>query len=224
MTRLGPAWYPLFLDLRGLPVVVVGGGAVAARKVRGLLRAGARVTVVAREVYAPLARDSRIRTLRRAFYPASLNGARLVFAATDDAALNARIARLARRKRIWANVAAPPEAGDALVPACVRQGRICVAISTGGASAAAARNLRRELSGRLDRAWGVFVDLLEVRRKRIKARVAGAGARRRLLKALGSAHWVAEIRAQGRAAVARKMDALIQKTARKKMRRNGVLE
>ncbi|MCZ7644765.1 MAG: bifunctional precorrin-2 dehydrogenase/sirohydrochlorin ferrochelatase [Planctomycetota bacterium] len=211
MARASAEGYPVYLDLRETPVLVVGGGAVAARKVRELARCGARITLVAPKVHSALARRKGLALKRRGFRTSDLRGARLVFAATDDPALNARLAKLARGRGLWCNVAAPPETGDLTLPAVVRRGRLSVAISTGGVSAAAAKALREELERRLDPGWGPFLALLEARRARIKRRVPDPAARRKLLQALGSPRWVRELRRRGCAETARRMDALIAK-------------
>lgn len=206
--------YPVFLNLAGLPVLVVGGGAVAVRKVRGLAGAGARITIVAPQGALVQAKRKSVILKRRGYRSSDLRGMRLVVAATDDRALNTRIARECRSRSIWCNVAAPPEAGDVILPAVVRRGRLQVAMSTGGASAAASKALREELELRLDPAWGVFLALLEARRERIKRRVTDPARRRKLLQDLGAARWVRRIRERGHAAVAAEMDAQIDRVAR----------
>ena len=97
MAESEPSWpyFPIFLKLAGEPVLVVGGGEVALRKVRLLLRAEARVRLVARELHPDLAALG-LRADAAAFAPALLDGCRLAIAATDDAALNARVAAAAR--------------------------------------------------------------------------------------------------------------------------------
>src|SRR4051812_41844237 len=103
MTTVGVVWdmrlynsrrpmrhYPIFLDLQDRPVLVVGAGPVALRKTRGLLEAGARVTVVAPDALPEFA-DLPVRLIRRPFRAADLAGAVLVFAATDDRNVNHRI-------------------------------------------------------------------------------------------------------------------------------------
>lgn len=201
--------YPVFLDLHELPVLVVGGGAVAERKIKTLVRAGARVTVVAKDFRPALLRMKGLQCVRRGFKPADLGAACLVFAATGGPALNARIAALALERGVWVNVAAPPEAGNLLVPASFRRGNLSVAVSTGGASAAVAKAVRQELERTLDAAWGVYLELLERRRRRILASVGDPARRRALLQSLGRPEWVARLRREGRAKVARAMDALI---------------
>jgi len=137
-------YYPVFLDLKDRPVLVVGAGKVALRKTRGLLEAGARVTVVAPEAL-PDFDDLPVRLLRRAFRAADLAGVVLVFAATNDRQVNHRIGIAAKGRGVFANIA--DSAGECafIVPARVNRGEVQVAISTGGKSPRVASELRRKL-------------------------------------------------------------------------------
>jgi siroheme synthase-like protein len=136
--------YPIFLDLRNRPVLVVGAGKVALRKVRGLLEAGARVTVIAPQALAEL--DTLpVRVIRRRYRPADLTGVALVFAATNDRAVNRNIGRAARRRRIFANIADSAEECDFVVPARLHRGRVQIAIATGGTDPRLSAALRRKL-------------------------------------------------------------------------------
>ena len=140
--------YPLFLNLTDQPVVVVGAGAVATRKVRSLLAASARVTVIspkAGAIIRRLAQTNRIRWVRRPYRRGDLAGARLAIAATDNRVVNESVCAEANRRRIFVNCVAPPSAGNFIVPSQVRRGGISLAISTGGASPAFAKRLRRDL-------------------------------------------------------------------------------
>ena len=99
--------YPLFLDLTDQPVVVIGAGRVAARKIRSLLRAGANVTVISPQATVAIQRLKSIRWLHRAYRVGDLRGTRLVVAATDDLAVNRRVCTEARRRKILVNCIAP---------------------------------------------------------------------------------------------------------------------
>ena len=136
------AYYPVFLDLRDRPVVVIGGGRVAARKVAGLVEAGARVRVIAPQV-AALLRAQRIE--RRRYRPGDLRGAVLAFAAANDRAVNHAVAVEARRRRIPVNVADSAEECTFLVPARLRRGDLQIAVSTSGRSPRLAKSLRQRL-------------------------------------------------------------------------------
>jgi precorrin-2 dehydrogenase/sirohydrochlorin ferrochelatase len=140
--------YPLFLDLADQPVVVIGAGGVATRKVRTLLAAKARVTVVSPEANAAirrLARTKRVKWVHRQYRRGDLRVASLAIAATDDLAVNESVCAEAKRLRVLVNCIAPPVAGNFIVPSHVHRGGISLAISTGGASPAFAKLLRRDL-------------------------------------------------------------------------------
>lgn len=142
------AAFPVLLDLRGRPCVVVGGGPVAARRAAALLAAGARLTVVSPELEPELtgwARAGRLRHLARAFRARDLDGAVLAFAATGDADIDAAVAQAGRARGVWVNAADDPAHCDFLLPAVLRRGPLVVAVGTGGASPALARLVRDEL-------------------------------------------------------------------------------
>ncbi len=138
--------YPVFLDLTGVPVLVVGGGTVAARKVAGLTAAGADVTVVAPEIDAGL---TAVRHHRRAYEPADLDGSRLVLVATDDPATNARVSADATARGLWVNAADDPANCTFILPAIARRDPFTVAVSTGGSTPAMASYLRDRIAAEL---------------------------------------------------------------------------
>jgi precorrin-2 dehydrogenase / sirohydrochlorin ferrochelatase len=139
-----PFDYPIVLDLDGVPVLVVGGGKVAGRKIEGLLVARADVTVVAPFVDDAI-RVLPLRVVARRYEPTDLDGVRLVVTATDDPATNAAVATDAKSRGIWVNSADDPANCTFTLPAIARQGAVTVAISTGGASPALASHLRTEI-------------------------------------------------------------------------------
>jgi precorrin-2 dehydrogenase/sirohydrochlorin ferrochelatase len=167
-----PEYYPIFFDLTGRNCLVVGGGAVAEGKVRGLLAANARVSLVA-PVLTPelqeLAASGRI-AYRQAEYDASdLEGATLCFVATDDGVINARVATDARARNVPVNAADDPANCDFILPAVVRSGSIVLAASTGGASPALARRLREDLTAFLDEGYAPLGDVLATVRSEVRA-------------------------------------------------------
>ena len=174
--------YPLFLDLEGRPVLVVGGGPVAARKVAGALEAGARVTVVAPEVCPEIrerADRGDIRWAPRGFEPGDMGGTVLAFVATSDPAVNRRAAREARAQGVWVNAADDPGGSDFHVPAVVRRGALTVAVATEGASPEAAAWVRDRIAELLPPALGELVELA----RRVREMARAPGAVRRLLEA-----------------------------------------
>ena len=138
------AFYPIFLDLSGKPVLVAGAGKVGLRKIKGLLEAGARVTVVAPRAEAEL-ESLPVTWQRRRFRNSDLRGAVLAFAATDDRKANHAVAAEAKRLGIPVNVADALSECDFLVPARVRKGNLQIAVSAGGRSPRLAAELRRKL-------------------------------------------------------------------------------
>ncbi len=146
--------YPIFLThMAGAPVVMVGGGRVAARKVAGLLAVQAAVTVVSPELSPELARlaDAHALTWRaRPYQPGDLAGARLAFAATNQRGVNAMVADEAAQRGILCNVADAPEEGTFHLPAVARQGEVVVAVSTSGTAPGRARILRDRIAAWLD--------------------------------------------------------------------------
>lgn len=172
--------YPVNLRLRSRRCVVVGGGAVAVRKIGALLDADADVVVFAPDVRPEIdAWESarRIRVERIAYEPGQLEGAFLAIAATNRGDVNRAVARDAGGRGILVNVADDPAACDFTLPAVARGREWSIAISTGGASPALARRLREMLVSE----WGASIDALlawlgEARRERTAAG-ATSGAR-----------------------------------------------
>ena len=125
-------------------MLVVGAGKVALRKTRGLVEAGARVTVVAPEWEAEF-EDLPVRLLRRPFRATDLAGAMLVFAATDDRLINHRVGVAAKGRGVFANIADSAEECDFVVPARLQRGPMQVAVSTGGENPRLSAEVRRKL-------------------------------------------------------------------------------
>lgn len=163
------AYFPLFIDLEGKAALVVGGGPVAARKVRVLLDYGLQVRVCAPRFIPELEDLPGIERLNRPFAPELLDGAALVITATDDRTVNHLVSSLCRARSIPVNVADSREESTFLFPSVVRRGRLSVGISTGGASPTASSYVRRELERTLPQALGPILDWMEALRRERKA-------------------------------------------------------
>jgi siroheme synthase-like protein len=161
--------YPVFLDLHDVPVLVVGGGRIGARKAEGLAAAGARVRLVAIEVgdHVDPALVEEIRVA--AFTPSDLDGMRLVVTATGDAVVDADVSAQARAAGIWTNAADQPVDCEFILPAITRRGRVSVAVSTDGASPALARELRNVIDEFLTDEIGVLAETLAGERAAVQA-------------------------------------------------------
>lgn len=169
-------YYPVFLDIAGKPVVVVGGGNVALQKVEGLVEAGAHVTIVSPELLPQLrelAGSGRIRHIGREYQPGDLEGYLLAFVATDDRSINATVTQEGRKRGVWVNAVDDPPNCDFIMPGVIRRGDVVVAVSTSGASPAMARKLREDVQAFLGEDDAELLDLAaEVRRELAKRNIA----------------------------------------------------
>jgi len=163
---------PLVLDGSQVVALVVGAGAVATRKVASLLDGGARVRVRAPHVAEALAeraaRDERLAIERDVYDASAIADAILVVAATDDHALNVRIAADARRLRRLVLVAGDPTSGSCVMPAVHRSGDLVVSVTSGGVPRASAR-IREALARRLDTRYAAAIRELATLRRRLLA-------------------------------------------------------
>lgn len=155
--------YPINIKVEGKKCVVVGGGSVAERKTAGLVEAGAEVTVVAPKFCPQIKRlkeKGKIKITAREYRKSDLNGAFLVFCATDDKTVNRVIARHAREKGILVNAADDPDYCDFTLPAVVKKGGLTIAVATGGASPALSRHLREKLEKSIGDEYGELTSIL----------------------------------------------------------------
>ena len=162
--------YPVFLDLHDVPVLVVGGGPIGARKVAGLHACGAAVRVVAEHLSEALDRAQCAEVREHRFEEADLDGVRLVITATGDHDTDSTIATQARSRGIWTNAADQPVDCDFILPAIATAGRVTAAISTDGASPALAKALRDRCGAMLTDEVAALADELAVARADVKAR------------------------------------------------------
>jgi len=195
---------PIFLDVRGAPCLVVGGGEVAARKCALLLRAGARVTVLAPELSAAFDADlaaARIAHRAARFRDEDLDGVAVAIAATSDDAVNRAVAAGARARRIPVNVVDQPALCSFILPSIIERAPLIVAVSSGGASPVLARLLRARLESLIPAGYGRLAALAGAFRDRVKARFKPAERRRFWERALQGP--IAELVFSGRDAEAR---------------------
>jgi siroheme synthase-like protein len=206
------ALYPATLDLNGATVLVIGAGAVALRKLRGLPKGLKRVTIVAPVISDAVrswaGRRPEAKLARRGFERKDLKDCRLLFCCTDDAELNASAARLARAKGIWVCQTSRPEEGDLRVPAVVRAGGLHLTLSTGGASPAVAKALRSHFEVHLrasDLRW--FLRQLRAQRPKMKS---DPGFKARLLERVLAPVVLSGVLAPRSAAGRRRLQSLLK--------------
>jgi len=172
MGRPGLVGYPVNLLVAGRRCVVVGAGRVAARKVAGLLDAGAVVHIVAPVVGPEVAawRDTgRVTVDERPFRPGDLDGAWLATTATPDPAVNAAVYEAGEARRVFVNAADDPAHCSFTLMSVVRQGDLVVTIGTGGRSPALATYLKDHVATEMGPEWGVLLDLLADEREQARA-------------------------------------------------------
>ena len=192
-------YYPVYLDLGDRLAVVVGGGAVAARKVRTLVDYGARVLVIAPDVaedLEPLIADGSVTLERRGYVRGDLEGAFLVVCATDSEEVNRAVYAEAEQRGCLVNVVDVPELCNFIVPSIVRRGQLQLAISTGGAAPTVAKRLRRHVEEHVGEEWGPYIELLGEVRTLVMERIPGGeSVRKPIFEAVGASDLLDRIRA-----------------------------
>jgi uroporphyrin-III C-methyltransferase / precorrin-2 dehydrogenase / sirohydrochlorin ferrochelatase len=180
-------YFPVFFNLAGQKVLVVGGGEVALRKISMLQLTGALVSVVAPEILPEIMQRAAAGTLKlaiREFVADDLDAARLVIVATSRVALNRWIAKLSELRNIPVNVVDDREASRFIVPAIIDRDPVLVAVSTGGASPVLARRLRERLEALVPRRIGEFAAWLSALRSSTRRQLRDADQRRRFFEAV----------------------------------------
>jgi siroheme synthase-like protein len=162
--------YPVALVLSGRRCLVVGGGHVARRKALGLIEAGARVDLVAKEVLAPVRNMAGLESVEeRPYRRGEVAGYRLAVAATGDPDVNQAVFEDGERAGVWVNSADDPASCSFILPAVARQGPVSVAISTSGFSPALASWLKEHVAGHLGPEVAELAGMLAEVRARLKA-------------------------------------------------------
>ncbi len=190
-------FYPAFIDLGNRPVLVVGGGAVAERKVETLLETGALVTVVSPEITEQLqnhANSKRIMIRQRGFIPSDMDGVALVISATDDPSTQTEVASIAASKNILVNTVDKPELCTFIVPAILRRGDLTIAISTSGKSPSLAAELRVRLDRVLTDEFARTATVLGAVRQEVHQHFASSDERKRVFDSIigsGIVEWIA---------------------------------
>ncbi|MEG0806679.1 MAG: bifunctional precorrin-2 dehydrogenase/sirohydrochlorin ferrochelatase [Lachnospiraceae bacterium] len=163
------SYFPLYVELNGKKCAVIGGGAVAFRKVRTLMDYGAFVEITAPRLEPELERfveenKGNISVNRREYKDQDLNGAFLVIAATNDEVVNRQIGISCHERKIAVNVVDDQKTCDFFFPALIKRGEVVVGISTGGKSPTLSRQLKEQIDGVLPEHLGeVAEDMIEYR-------------------------------------------------------------
>ncbi|MEE2024384.1 MULTISPECIES: siroheme synthase CysG [Alkalimonas] len=171
---------PIFTQLQQQPVLVVGGGAVAYRKIQLLLAAGAQVTVLAKRISTEVQalQGDQLTCIEAAFGEHSIAHYKLIIAATDKPKVNAEIFQAANAANIWVNAVDDPEHGNFIFPAIVDRSPIVVAISSGGHAPVLARRLRERIEQLLPQSVSLIARFAAECRHRVKAALPSISERR----------------------------------------------
>jgi siroheme synthase-like protein len=181
--------FPMFVKLHGRLVVVVGGGEIAAGKIDGLLKAGAKVRLVTPAVHVSLVsaiRTRKIEWVPREFAAGDLDGASLAIAATSTPGVNASVFREAEARGILCNAADDIENCHFYYGSVVQRGDLQIAISTNGKSPALAQRLRQELEQQFGPEYEVWIEWLGAARELLRAADGGSESTKQMLHHLAS--------------------------------------
>lgn len=192
-------YYPLALDLATKEVLVVGGGSVAERKAQSLLESKAEVTVVSPKLTSRLqeqADKGLISYKKRNYRTTDIEGKFLVIGATDNFEVNRKIAEDGLERNLLINIVDQPEISNFNVPAVIRQGSLCLSISTAGKSPALSGRIRRELEEKFGPEYGEFLELMGNLRAEIISKVDDINERRRIFKELAYSKVIDYIRVE----------------------------
>ena len=190
-------YYPAFLNLKNKKAVVVGGGKVAERKVRLLVKAGANVKVISPDITKPLEKlrdKGNIKHANRNYVKRDLKNAYIVIAATSSAEINTKIAEDSEN---LVNVVDTPSEGNYIVPSVVTRGPLTIAISTEGTSPAVSKAIRKEVEKHYSKEFTNYMRFLEVMREKAVAEITDNNKRRKFLKSLASEKLIYIVRNQG---------------------------
>lgn len=217
-------FFPVFLRTEGKDVLVVGGGAVALRKITSLVACGTRVLVVSPEISRDISELSGVE-LKNTRYDSSIMRPVdrrwwLVFAATNNADVNAAVCADARAVGIWACNCGDPETGDLLSPATRVVGEITLAVTTGGGSPGLAARLADQAAAGISESQKMLSGLLPQWRQLIRRSFDQQATRRMLMRALSGDEMLATIKSGGRRAAAEYFDRLVAE-AKLKTERHG---
>lgn len=172
---------PIFIKISGQRCVVIGGGEVATRKVKLLLKANADVIVIAPDItleLSDLVEINKVSHIKESFSPRQLDGSIIVVAATDDEAINALVSKEAKSRNIPVNVVDSPDLCSFTMPSIVDRSPIVIAISSSGAAPVLARLIRSKIETMIPIAYGRLANLARDYREKVKETFGSSQSRR----------------------------------------------
>jgi len=177
---------PIFINLKQKPVLVVGGGDIALRKINLLIKAQARVDCLSPffcEGMNSLSRDNYVNLINKSFEPADIKDYSVIIAATDDATVNSSISSIAHDKRIPVNVVDSPALSSFIMPSIVDRSPVIIAVSSAGKAPVLARIIRAKLETVIPSAYGILAEIAGEYRQKVKDRFSKIKDRRAVWEA-----------------------------------------
>lgn len=190
---------PILLNCKNKICCIVGGGRIAERKVKGLMKSGALITVISPNITPDLqvlADHKQLHWVNRVYREGDLQGAFLVYAATDQRDVNDAVAHEAGQRGILVNVADRLEEADFITPGIIRRGRLTISVSTAGAGPAVTSEITSALDTLFGNEYELYLDFMYEMRQAIKRIVSSPQQRAKLLRRLASGGILEQIRRQ----------------------------
>lgn len=197
MKSLLQHFVPISLNCKNKICCVVGGGRIAERKVKGMMESGAFITVISPNITPDLqvlADHKQLHWVNRVYREGDLQGAFLVYAATNQREVNDEVAHEARQRGILVNVADRSEEGDFITPGTIRRGRLTISISTEGAGPAVTTDITSALNTLFGSEYEPYLDFMHDMRQIIKRKISSPQQRTKLLRRLASSGILDQIR------------------------------
>ncbi len=210
-------YFPILIDLRRFPCLVVGGGRVALRKVLSLLEFDASVTVVSPRICRELTKLSargRVKLIRKPYSWADLSNIKIVFSATNSPGINRTVSRDCRRKGILLNVADGPSLCDFIMPATLKRGDLSVSVSSQGRAPFYTREMKRRLETLIPDSVGEVTDLAGLFRQQLLSNGSRMSkkAKQKALRKFLSTDWESILSTKGRRKTYQYLEKLLMET------------
>ncbi len=167
--------YPIMADLESKPVVIIGGGNTALRKIKDLIETGAQIKIISPHIHEEIARlakgsSGKVKIIKREYREKDIENAFMIFAAANDPEVNSAVYNEAKKKNILINTADDPENCSFIIPSFTRRGKLLLSVSTSGASPAYSAKLRRDLEKHLPHDIEYILESLAKAREILKSR------------------------------------------------------
>lgn len=182
------SYYPIMMDLNDKDVVVIGGGKVAYRRVKGLISSSANIRVISKDFIQPFKHIDykKLNLVRREYRKGDFNNAQMVFICTDDKNTNTKCLSDARELNILCNTAESQEACDFILPSKIEKGGLVIGITTSGNSPTLSAKIKDEIEQALPNNIDEYIEGLGIIRRIVKNEIDDLDMRKKILNAMVS--------------------------------------